>query len=127
MLQNSENSVLDHLLEGCQIIGFDYRYLYVNDVVAKQGRRTREELLGHTMMELYPGIENTHMFSLLKQCMHERKPAALENEFTFPDGSVGWFALKIEPVPQGVFILSIDITERKRAELEIQNQLRRIQ
>lgn len=127
MIQNSENSVLDHLLEGCQIIGFDYSYLYVNDVVAKQGRRTREELLGHTMMELYPGIENTHMFSLLKQCMNERKPAALENEFKFPDGSVGWFALKIEPVPQGVFILSIDISERKRAELEIQNQLRRIQ
>jgi HD-GYP domain-containing protein (c-di-GMP phosphodiesterase class II) len=79
------------------------------------------------MMELYPGIEATHMFSLLEQCMNERKPAELENEFTFPDGSIGWFALKIEPVPQGAFILSIDISERKRAEIEIQNQLRRIQ
>lgn len=127
MLQASDNSVLDHLLEGCQVISFDYRYLYVNEAVAKQGRRSREELLGHTMMELYPGIETTHMFSLLEQCMKERKPAELENEFTFPDDSIGWFALKIEPVPQGAFILSIDISERKRAELEIQNQLQRIQ
>ena len=122
-----DNSVLDNLLEGCQVIGFDYRYLYVNDAVAKHGRRTKEELLGHTMMELYPGIETTQMFSLLEKCMNERKPAELENEFTFPDGSIGWFALKIEPVPQGTFILSIDISERKRAEIEIQNQLHRIQ
>ena len=127
MIRASDSSVLDHLLEGCQIIGFDYRYLYVNEAVAKQGRKSKEELLGHTMMELYPGIETTHMFSLLEQCMNNRKPAELENEFTFPDGSIGWFALKIEPVPQGAFILSIDITERKRAEIEIQNQLRRIQ
>jgi putative nucleotidyltransferase with HDIG domain/PAS domain S-box-containing protein len=127
MSQAPANSVLDHLLEGCQIIGFDYRYLYVNDAIAEQGRRSKEELLGHTMMELYPGIETTHMFSLLEQCMHERKPAELENEFTFPDGSIGWFALKIEPVPEGAFILSVDISERKRAEIEIQNQLRRIQ
>ena len=127
MIRASDHSVLNHLLEGCQIISFDYRYVYVNEAVARQGRRTREELLGHTMMELYPGIENTHLFTLLRQCMEERKPAELENEFTFPDGSVGWFALKIEPVPEGTFILSIDITERKRAELEIQNQLSRIE
>jgi PAS domain S-box-containing protein len=127
MLQLSNYSILDHLLEGCQIIGPDYRYIYVNDVVAEQGRKTKDELLGHTMMELYPGIETTYMFSLLERCMHDGRPAELENEFTFPDGSTGWFALKIEPVPEGIFILSIDITERKRAELEIQNQLRRIE
>jgi PAS domain S-box-containing protein len=127
MSKASANSVLDHLLEGCQIIGFDYRYLYVNDTVAEQGRKTKEELLGHTMLELYPGIETTPMFSLLERCMQHREPAEMENEFTFPDGSIGWFALKIEPVPEGVFILSVDISERKRAEMEIQNQLRRIQ
>jgi PAS domain S-box-containing protein/putative nucleotidyltransferase with HDIG domain len=127
MTHASHYSVLDNLLEGCQVISFEYRYLYVNEAVAKQGRRSREELVGHTMMELYPGIETTQMFSLLIECMSERKPAELENEFTFPDGSVGWFALKIEPVPEGAFILSIDISERKRAEIELQNQLGRIQ
>jgi PAS domain S-box-containing protein len=127
MTQVSDHSILDHLLEGCQIISSDYRYLYVNDAVAEQGRRSKDELLGHTMMELYPGIETTHMFSLLKQSMHERKPTEMENEFTFPDGSTGWFTLKMEPVPEGVFILSVDISERKRAEIEIQNQLRRIE
>jgi PAS domain S-box-containing protein len=107
---------LDDLLEGCQIIGFDWRYLYVNDAVAKHGRKTKEELLGHTMMEIYPGIEKTDMFTAVRRCMDERTPSRLENEFTYPDGTTGWFELGIQPVPEGVFILSVDTTERKRAE-----------
>lgn len=38
--------VLDALHEGCQVIGFDYTYLYVNEAVVAQGRSTPEALLG---------------------------------------------------------------------------------
>ncbi|MBI4548785.1 MAG: PAS domain S-box protein [Ignavibacteriae bacterium] len=112
-------TTLDHMLEGCQIIGFDWRYLYINDVAAKQGRRTKEELLGHTMMEMYPGIENTHMFAQFRRCMEERVPHRIENEFTFLDGTKGWFHLSMEPVPEGIFILSEDITKEKQLDEEV--------
>jgi PAS domain S-box-containing protein/putative nucleotidyltransferase with HDIG domain len=107
---------LDSLMEGCQIIGFDWRYRYVNDVAAWHGRRTKEQLLGQTMMEIYPGVENTEMFDKVKKCLEERKPRHIENEFTFPDGSKGWFVLSMEPVPAGALILSWDVTERKKME-----------
>ncbi len=61
--------VLDHLLEGCQVIGFDWRYLYVNETVANQGRRSKAQLIGQTMMDCYPGIDGTPMFSTLRRCM----------------------------------------------------------
>jgi PAS domain S-box-containing protein len=109
-------STLDSMLEGCQVIGFDWRYLYLNDIAAKHGHLPKEELLGRTMMECYPGIEKTEMFDCLKRCMEQRIPHKMENEFAFPDGSTGWFELSIEPVPEGIFVLSIDITERKRSE-----------
>jgi PAS domain S-box-containing protein len=127
MVQLSDQSVLNHLLEGCQIIGFDFRYVFVNDAVVTQAKRTRAELVGRRMGEVYPGIEQTAMFALLRKCMEERTAAEMENEFTYPDGSRGWFALRMEPVPQGVFILSIDISERKRAESEVQKQLHRLE
>lgn len=57
----------------------------------------------------------------MKDCMQNRISHQFENEFTYPDGSVGWFDLSIQPVPEGIFILSIDITEKKKAELEILN------
>jgi PAS domain S-box-containing protein len=43
----------------------------------------------------------------------------MDNEFTFPDGSKGWFKLHIDPVPGGVLILSMDITKNKEIEAEI--------
>jgi PAS domain S-box-containing protein len=108
--------ILNTMMEGCQIIDFDWRYVFVNEMVASQGRYQVEELLGHTMMEMYPGIENTELFAILQLCMEKRIPRRIENHFIYPDDEVGWFELSIQPAPQGIFILSTDITERKKAE-----------
>jgi len=112
-------TTLESMMEGCQIISRDWRYLYVNNAAARHGHREPEELLGRSMLECYPGIEKTKMFSYLKRCMEERVPHRMENEFTLPDAPDSWFDLSIEPVSEGIFILSIDITERKKAEAEI--------
>ena len=106
--------VLDTMLEGCQIIGPDWRYLYVNDAVARHGRLPKENLLGHKITEVYPGIEKTEVFTFMQRCMQEHIPHNMENEFIFPEGDRGWFELRIQPVPQGIFLLSIDITEKKK-------------
>jgi PAS domain S-box-containing protein len=116
---------LENMLEGCQVISPDWRYLYVNQAVARQARKTKDELLGRTMMDVFPGIDDTDMFGALRRCMADRAPIQLENEFTYPDGSTGWFTLSMEPAPEGVLIVSIDITERKRAEQRIEHQLAR--
>jgi len=122
--QDLPRHVLDNLLEGCQVIGPDFRYLYVNDAVIRHGRTTREALLGRTMMEAYPGIENTEMFATLRRCMEQRRADQTENEFSFPNGDKGWFDLRFEPVPEGVVILSVDITARKRVEQHLLRTVR---
>lgn len=115
--QTSDESAFDDLMEGFQLISKDWRYLYVNTAIVVQSKcKTKEDLLGFTMMEKFPGIENTEMFVTLRECMEKRIARNLENEFKFPDGSTGWFELRIQPVHQGVFILSMDITERKKVE-----------
>jgi PAS domain S-box-containing protein len=118
-VENRLQLSLDHMIEGCQIIDYDYRYVYVNAIAAKQGRKTKEELLGYTMMQVYPGIDKTEMFNHLRNCMTNRVPHQLDNEFSFPDGSKGWFELHIEPVPEGILILSMDITKNKEVETEL--------
>ncbi len=109
-------TTLDSMLEGCQIIGHDWRYLYLNDAADRHNRRPKEELLGNRYMDMWPGIEETEVFRLIKRCLVERIPHVMENLFVFPDGSRGCFELSIQPVPEGVFILSQDITTRKMAE-----------
>ncbi|HLF46078.1 MAG TPA: PAS domain S-box protein [Chitinophagaceae bacterium] len=110
--------LLQNMREGIQVIGYDWKYLFVNNAVVEQGKYSNEELLGHTMMEKYPGIETTELFQTLQRCMKERTATVFENEFTFPDGTKEWFELSIQPVPEGLFVLSMDITERKKAENE---------
>ncbi|MCL4550968.1 MAG: PAS domain S-box protein [Bacteroidetes bacterium] len=112
-------STLDSMLEGCQILGFDWRYLYLNDAADRHNRRPKEELLGKKYMDMWPGIEATEVFAVIRRCLENRIAHHMENEFAFPDGNKGWFELSIQPVPEGVFILSNDITERKRSEEEI--------
>ena len=108
--------IVENMMEGFQIIGFDWKYIYVNDSAAKYGRLPKEELVGHKIMDKYPGIEKTEMFSDIEYCMKERQSIIKEYEFIFNDNSKRWFEFSIQPIPEGVFILSLDITERKNSE-----------
>ncbi len=110
---------MDNMLEGVQIFDADYRCVYVNNAVEKQGPYSKEETLGRSLMENYPGIENTELFKIFEQCRNEGISKHIEHEFTFPDGSTKWFELSIQPNPEGLFVLSADITERRNAEQEI--------
>jgi PAS domain S-box-containing protein len=123
LLENRLQTVMNVIPEGVQIIGFDWRYLYLNTTVIKQSSyATGEDLLGFTMMEKYPGIEQTEVFRVLQHCMTEHVSQQMENRFAFPDGSEAWFELNIHPVPEGLFVLSRDITAKKELDEKIHYQ-----
>ncbi|MBZ0275165.1 MAG: hypothetical protein K8I60_03420, partial [Anaerolineae bacterium] len=69
----------------------------------------------------YPGIEESEMFAAMQRCMREREAQLAEFQFTYPDGDIAWFQFSIQPVSGGISILSLDITERKRAEQNLLN------
>jgi PAS domain S-box-containing protein len=118
---------LDNVLVGCMIIGFDWTYLYVNDVAARHGHQNRENLIGRTMLEMYPGVEKSAVFAAYRRCMEKRIHQRLESEYTFADGTSNWYDLSIEPVPEGIFVLSMDITERKRVEEDLKTANKRFE
>lgn len=120
-------TTLENLMEGCQIIGRDWRYLYVNEIAARHVDSTVEQVVGRSMKEVYPDLETTDLFAILQRSMEEGRPERMEHEFVQKDGAVTWFQWVIQPVPEGLFILTLDITPRKRAEEKIQGQLAELQ
>ncbi len=118
------STLFNTMLEGCQVISYDWEYLYINDALTKQIDMNRNELIGKKMTEIFPGIEETKMFEGLKKCMHNRKTQEFENEFTFPDGTNRCFKLRAHPIPEGIFVLSNDITDRKIAQKEMRRENR---
>ncbi len=121
-LRQSERRVrdtLDGILEGCQLIGFDWRCLYINEPAAVHNRRPSAEVLGKTLMQAWPGFEQAAAYRLIDRGLRERVATQDEVEFVFPDGGRGWYDLRVQPVPEGVLLLSVDVTERKQAELAL--------
>lgn len=124
---NASYAIFDQFCDGVQVVDHQFRYLYLNPVVLEQSASTREQLLGRTMMECFPGIEHTPMFQALAGCMTKRESVRTTNDFTLPDKTHKYFQLRIEPVPDGVLIFSVDVSqeqahlvlmERMEAELE---------
>lgn len=113
-VENDLVAFMDSLIEGCQIIDFDFRYVFLNVSALKQSLKPASELIGRRMEEVFPGIESTELFAVISRCMRERVSCRYENEFAFPNGARGVFDLHIVPADQGLIILSVDITESRR-------------
>ena len=52
---NSNYSVFDRMLEGVQVLDYDYNYLYLNEVVVAQAKSSLKDLLHHKMTEKNSG------------------------------------------------------------------------
>jgi PAS domain S-box-containing protein len=112
-------NTLDNMLESCAIIGFDWTYLYINESTSRHFGHNREDLVGRNILEATPGFEKSPFFAAYRRCMEERTPDHVESEFIFADGSCAWYETRVNPVPEGIFVLSLDITARKNAEEQL--------
>jgi HD-GYP domain-containing protein (c-di-GMP phosphodiesterase class II) len=97
MLTAPDYTILDHRTAVCAVVDFNFRYVYVNKAAAKHEQMSREEMLGHTVLELHPNNETDLLFSQLKECLDTRRSVEYE------DQTLKW-RIKIEPVPEGAFI-----------------------
>ncbi len=122
-LEPNLEGIIRQLHEGFQLLDRDYRYLYLNDAALAQSRRPADQILGYTLRECYPGIEDTPFFAALERCLEQGESAFLENEFQYPDNSRASFELRVHPCAAGVVILSTDITSKN----ELRAQLRQAQ
>lgn len=111
--------IMDLMSESCQVIDREWRFAYLNDAAARIGRVTKEGVLGRTVMECFPEVVGTRLFSVLQECMEDGQTRTLENEYHFSDGWHGWYHLSIQPIPEGLFVLATDITEKKQSEEQL--------
>ncbi|WP_411822488.1 sensor histidine kinase [Leptospira sp. 'Mane'] len=116
-------STLDSMIEGCQILGYDWTYLYINESAAKYGRRTVQDFLGKSLFECNPGIEKQELYQILASCMKNRDYCHRDIEFIHADGSKSYFEFSIQPIKEGLFILTYDVSERKQMEGKLANLL----
>lgn len=111
--------IISSMMEGVHVLSHEWKYLYLNPAAERHNRRPNVELLGRSYLEVWPGIEQTEVFGVIAEAMRERQHRDYQSQFVFPDGDIGWFDLRITPIPQGITIMSIDITNQKILELQL--------
>jgi PAS domain S-box-containing protein len=104
--------LLDDFLEGCQIIDFEQKYIYINNTACKHYGFSRENVIGKSLYELWPSESARLLLAKVKDCLENRKT----HKFEFSDGKSGCFEISIQAVKDGAVILSIDNTEYKESE-----------
>ena len=117
MFQRPDYTILDHLREICEVVGYNLCYLYVNNAAAEREHLSRDKLIGHKVFEVHPDIESTRLFRHLQECLEKRKSVEFDDKLPHLDSAGTKWKIKIDPVREGVLLhatrLSADRTKVK--------------
>lgn len=117
--------IFDNLEIGVQIIDENFRYVYLNNSILNDVNKSRDEHIGKTMSEVYPGIEHTKVFKKISLCLKNSVPQKFKNEFIFEDNTITYWEITIEKIHEGVLVFSRNITDTEDgAKLLLESNLR---
>jgi PAS domain S-box-containing protein len=106
-------SILKSISDALFVFDREWRFTYVNDQGIALGHKSREELIGKVMWEVFPDVVGTALHREYERVMSERVPGNIE--FYYPPSNM-WFAHRIFPFSEGVTAYVTDITQRRLAE-----------
>jgi PAS domain S-box-containing protein len=90
-----------------------WRYTFVNDKAAEVLGKSKEDLLGHSIWDLFPDAIGNQYFRELHDAVADGRVRRFEHYYPPFDR---WFENHVYPHAEGVTVLALDITERKRLE-----------
>jgi PAS domain S-box-containing protein len=91
----------------------EWRYTYVNDAAARVLGLPKEHLIGRRIWDLFPEAIGNQYYQEVHRALAEGNDISFEHYYQ-PWNR--WFDNHIYALPDGVSVLSIDITARKEAE-----------
>jgi len=110
------SQILERINDGFGSLDRDWNYIYVNEKLAQNVGRKREDLLGHNIWEVFPEAIGTDVHKAYLRAMEEQVTIDLEYFYPHLDK---WFQHRFYPSPDGLSVFSKDITESKLAEEKI--------
>lgn len=93
----------------------DFRYTYVNPVVARDMGRPAEDLVGRTLLEVLPGLDKTPFWQAFCRVADTGEHETYEQPYD-ENGWKGWYHNIVVSLGDEVATTYSDITKRKRAE-----------
>jgi len=108
--------VLEHMTDAAALLDRELRCRYLNGRAVTMIGLPAEELLGRSIVDVFPGFERAPFFDAYRRAVDRGETGVVEAFFE-PLGR--WLHQRIHPFAGGVLVFVQDVTERRAAELEV--------
>ena len=108
-------SILASITDAFAMFDRDWQLVYLNDRAVETQQRSREELLGQSLWEIFPDLTGTEVDRKLHQAIEQQVQTDLE--FFYPTWN-RWFEIRLYPSESGLTVFYTDTTERKRVKAD---------
>jgi PAS domain S-box-containing protein len=125
-LADSARDVLENMSEAFFLLDREFRLLDVNSAALALDGRPKAELLGRSLWELTPGLEDTELGSLFKRAMRDQQTQTASHHQIWQDGHSAWLETRIVPVQAGIAAFYRDISQEMSAQEELRETSRRL-
>lgn len=115
------DETLEHISDGFVLLDHDWRFVYVNQKAAAMLGSARETLPGQSLWEVFPTIVGTDHERRLRQAMRNHEPDRFEAHYPVAER---WFAINLQPGPQGLSIFFDDNTTQHQLMSQLQTSQR---
>jgi len=122
-LEISAIDVLESISDGFLACDFDFRFLYVNASAERQLARSRDELIGRSVYEVYPELAASDRLdpAALREAARTSEPLDLE----YYSASAGrWYRARVHPRSWGWVLYFHDATRRHLTRAALQKSER---
>src|SRR6202040_3678052 len=108
------SAILESITDGLAAMDRDWRFTYVNSAWESLSGKTRQELLGHTIWELFPEVTGTIFDREYRRGVAEKILISVGDYYS---AAHRWLSVGVYPSGDGGLALyARDITERKKFE-----------
>ncbi len=109
-------NILESIADGFFSLDHQWRFTYLNPQAEPLLQKTRSELLGKNIWEVFPAAVGTIFYEQYQKAVSERVSVNFEGYYAPLDR---WREVHAYPSKDGLSVYFTDITERKRAEAEL--------
>jgi PAS domain S-box-containing protein len=112
-LNDRLSTTLESITQGFYELDRQWRFTYVNHEMERVTQRSRSELLGRSITELFPWFAGSRFYKEFESALADGRTAHLE---AFLAELGVWVEVYAYPSSQGLAVYFQDVTERKNAE-----------
>ncbi|MBW4500127.1 MAG: PAS domain S-box protein [Scytonema hyalinum WJT4-NPBG1] len=109
--------ILESITDGFIAYDRDWRYTYVNEAAVRLLKKSRNELIGQRVWDVFPLLCGTNIERMLHKAVDEQTALVFEDYYAPLDT---WGEVHAYPSAEGLSLFVRDITERKKLEQLLQ-------